>query len=109
MFDFTREERQAIIFVVSLALAGISINYLAKRFLPNKQLKSIVQDLGKVDLNTADKGQLMSVPGIKQKLAERIIAYRERQMGFSSVEELKNIKGLSGLRLQKAREYLLIR
>lgn len=49
---------------------------------------------GKVNLNTADASQLMTLPGIGASKAESIIAYREEQGGFTSVEELMNIAGI---------------
>jgi len=42
----------------------------------------------KVDLNSATVEQLAGLPGIGQKLATRIVAYREKAGSFSSPEEL---------------------
>jgi len=44
-----------------------------------------------LDLNTATKEQLMSLPGIGEKRAEAIIKYREKQGGFVHKKELLNI------------------
>ena len=109
MFNLTREERQVILFLISIALVGIGANFLLKKYAPHKTLAGFTQDIGKIDLNGADKDLLLSIPGIGEKLAQRIIEYREKQTGFSSVEELKNIKGITDYRYQKLKDYLMLK
>lgn len=48
----------------------------------------------KIPINTATKAELMSISGIGQSFAARIITYREEHGGFKSIEELKNIEGV---------------
>ena len=47
-----------------------------------------------VNINTADLHQLMTLPGIGEKRAADIIAYRETNGSFSIVEELTEVKGI---------------
>ncbi len=49
---------------------------------------------GLVDLNTADRWQLMSLPGIGETLADRIISYREEHGSFTYEEELMSVPGI---------------
>lgn len=49
---------------------------------------------GKININTADKSQLMQLSGIGESRAEAIIAYREANSGFKNIEEIKNIEGI---------------
>ncbi|HEX6215869.1 MAG TPA: helix-hairpin-helix domain-containing protein, partial [Vicinamibacterales bacterium] len=38
--------------------------------------------------------QLMTLPGIGQKTAERILEYRTKSGGFKKIEDLMNVKGI---------------
>ena len=49
---------------------------------------------GLVNINTADKTQLMTLPGIGEAKAESIIKYRENHGIFQSIEALKNVSGI---------------
>lgn len=48
----------------------------------------------RVNLNTADESQLTTLTGIGASKAKAIIAYREANGGFSSIEEIMNVEGI---------------
>ena len=48
-----------------------------------------------IDLNTADSNSLMLAPGIGQKIAGRIIKYRDRLGGFVSINQLSEVYGIT--------------
>lgn len=48
-----------------------------------------------IDLNAASANEIAGIDGVTREAAEMIVSYREEKGGFSSVEELKNIGGLS--------------
>lgn len=108
MLNFTKEEKQAVLFLIILGLAGLAASTLKRINSPFKMLVCFNQELGKVELNTADKNLLMAIPGIKDKLAQRIIEYRQKKP-FEKIEELKKIKGFTGHRYEKVKEHLLVR
>ncbi len=62
-----------------------------------------------INLNTATKTQLITLPGIGPAYAERIIAYREQTGGFTSVDELLAIKGIGKKKLEKIRPHVYVR
>ena len=46
----------------------------------------------KININTATEEELESLKGIGPATAKNIISYREEYGGFSSIEEIKNVK-----------------
>ncbi len=108
MLSLTRQERQVILFLITVALTGMGISFLVKRNSVVKTLICFNQNIGKVDLNKANKESLVNLPGIGEKLAERIIEYRSEHAGFKDAEELKNIKGISNYKYEKLKELLFI-
>jgi competence protein ComEA len=63
---------------------------------------------GKVNLNTADLEQLMTLSGIGQTRAEAILAYREEHGGFSSVEEIMNVQGIKEGTFAKIKDEIVV-
>lgn len=61
-----------------------------------------------VDVNRADLEQLATLPGIGEKLAERINAYREENGPFKSVDDLLKVKGVGPKMLEKIRPLITV-
>lgn len=62
-----------------------------------------------VNINTADKESLMAaIQGVGEKRAEAIIAYREENGPFKSVEELSEVKGIGSTTIESNYENLTI-
>ncbi len=55
----------------------------------------------KMDINKASVEELTELPGIGKTVAERIVAYREKNGPFKSPEDLLKVKGIGEKRLQK--------
>ena len=49
---------------------------------------------GKVNLNTATQAQLEELPGVGPSFAQAIIAERQRRGGFTSVNDLRSVRGI---------------
>ena len=62
-------------------------------------VEEVRPDPSPVDLNAADAEELTALPGIGEVLAGRIVAYREANGPFSSVEELTNVSGIGTAKL----------
>ena len=108
MFDLTPEERKVVIFLSLVISIGISISFLLKVNTKARDIAVFAQDLGKINLNQADKEMLMSVAGIGEKTALRVLEYRREHSVFSDIGELKNIKGLNNYRYDKIKDSFVI-
>ncbi len=62
-----------------------------------------------VNINTADKEALMtSIKGVGETRAEAIIAYREQNGSFKSVEELADVRGVGPSIVEKNMDNLSV-
>jgi len=59
-----------------------------------------------VNLNTATVTELMQLPRVGQKTAERILAFRKQHGGFQRPEELMNVKGIGEKSYAKLKPFL---
>ena len=60
----------------------------------------------KLDLNRADSKQLQLIPGIGPARAAKIVELRTRKGGFSSLDELIQVRGIGDKTLEKLRPWL---
>lgn len=63
---------------------------------------------GKLDLNAATQEELETLPGIGEKRAADIVADREKNGSFRSVEDLTRVKGIGEGILAKVRDYIIV-
>jgi competence protein ComEA len=61
-----------------------------------------------VNLNSATVTELMQLPRVGAKTAERIIAFRKQHGGFQRPEELMNVKGIGEKSFAKLKPYLAL-
>ncbi len=61
-----------------------------------------------ININTATLRELKALEGIGTAKAEAVIAYREENGGFSSVDELVNVMGIGKATLEKIRPYVTV-
>lgn len=61
-----------------------------------------------VNLNTATDTELQSLPGVGPSKAKSIIEYREKNGGFKSIDEIKNIKGIGESSFEKLKDKITI-
>jgi competence protein ComEA len=63
---------------------------------------------GRLDLNRADRVQLMQLSGVGEALAGRIVEYREEHHGFRDVDELRQVHGIGPVLLEKLRPHVYV-
>ena len=62
----------------------------------------------KLNINTATAEELMMLPGIGQTLSQAIVAYREENGVFSSVEDIMKVDGIGEGRFAAIEEYICV-
>ncbi len=61
-----------------------------------------------IDINTADEKELDSLPGVGPSKAKDIISYREKNGGFKSIEDIKNVKGIGESSFEKIKDKITV-
>lgn len=63
---------------------------------------------GKININTATKEELMTLPGVGDKKAEDIIHYREEHGPFQYIEDITNIPGIKEGVYNNIKEHIVV-
>lgn len=61
-----------------------------------------------VNINTADKSLLMTLPGIGEGKASDIIEYRESHGGFTDVKDITNVSGIGESTFAKLKDKIIV-
>jgi competence protein ComEA len=72
--------------------------------LPSTTARAVI-----VNLNTASQAELMRLPGIGEKYAERILSYRREHGPFASVEDLDAVRGIGKKTIERLRPFIRVR
>jgi comEA protein len=136
-FAFTKSERKIFFFLSILFLGGIAVkvyrekiaadqapvfDYSAsdKIFEERSHGVAVGSDsatvsparktlpLKKVNINTAGKSTLASLPGIGPGIAERMVAYRSENGKFLTTGDLRKVKGIGKKKFEKILPYITI-
>lgn len=68
----------------------------------------IKSDIKLISINTATIQELCSLPGIGEKMAQRIIDYRQNNGSFRELQDLKNINGIGDKKYEKIKEFITL-
>jgi len=107
----TPEADEAKINMAQSVKDGMHIHVMDKVALPSNTVSGNTgtgKAGNKVNINTADKSQLDTLPGIGPAMAERIIEYRQTSGGFKDMDELKKVQGIGTSKFEKLKEKITI-
>ena len=71
-------------------------------------LDGVINLTGKISLNSGTVEEFITLPGIGEVKAKDIIAYREANKGFKTIEEIMNVKGIGQATFEKIKYYLTL-
>lgn len=66
------------------------------------------EECGLVNINTADRDRLLTLPGIGESRAQDIISYREKNGDFASIEDIMKVPGIKSAAFEKIKEKITV-
>jgi len=94
----------------------VDVMYLMKDFgatLTEAESKTVldylVTNLALVELNKAEGAHLQLVFGVDETVAKEVVAYRDKQGGFKTIDDLKKAPGLDAAKIDALKERLLFK
>lgn len=67
-----------------------------------------VSSQGKVNINTASAEELMTLDGVGEATADKIIAYRQENGSFSRIEEIKEVSGIGEKKFEAMKDAITV-
>lgn len=67
------------------------------------------QKQSKVNINKANKEKLMTLPGVGESTALKIIEYRTKNGDYKSIEDLKKVAGIGDSKFNNLKEYVTVK
>lgn len=61
-----------------------------------------------VNINTASEEELTKIPGVGVSISKRIIEYREKNGGFSSITEIMNVSGIGKSKFESMKNSITV-
>jgi len=108
MFEFTKEEKKVALFLLLLFFSGIALSSLIKLRPQAKELVYPGVELAKLDLNKVSLEEMSRLKFIPKQLTRKISDYRDTHQRFTSLEELKEIKGIGPKRYEKLKAIFFV-
>lgn len=62
----------------------------------------------KVNINTANKEKLETLPGIGESTAQKIIEYREQNGKFKTIEDIQNVSGIGTVKYNSLKDKITV-
>ena len=64
---------------------------------------------GKININKATETELTTIPGVGASTAQKIVAYRDENGKFKTVEDIKNVSGIGDSKYESMKDYISVK
>jgi len=112
MIHLTHQESKVLFFLGLLFALGATLSFLRSSSRCRVclfELRSSKADIQVLDVNKATREELISLPGIGEKTADAILAYRGSVGKINSLDELVKVKGLTDSKIEQLKNYLVVK
>ncbi|MCP4650071.1 MAG: helix-hairpin-helix domain-containing protein [PVC group bacterium] len=117
MQDFSLGERKVIVFILAVLILGLGLSWMRKNMPqaaplllsvePSSEQETISQKQEMISINSADAEMLCQLSGIGPVIAQRIVAYREKNGQFKTKQDLINVKGIGPKKFQRIKDRIV--
>ena len=119
---FNQREQRALIGLTAALLVGMLVavsdwyapshseefSVVPRVVAPPPPLAVVAAEQGPLSLNSATAAELVALPAIGPKIAERIVAFRRTHGPFKRLEQLTEVHGIGTKTLEKLRPLLIV-
>lgn len=123
MLGLTKQERIILIFLLLTFVGGLGINSYKKSKIslqvhkpqPNRlnavreKCDNFIEQYTQININSFNIDGLTRLPGVGDKLARRIVEYRQRQGQFATKEELMQVKGIGEKKFNSFKHMIILK
>ncbi len=69
---------------------------------------TLAQEAAKININTATVEELVVLPGVGDSVAKSIVEHREKNGGFKTTDDLKQVKGIGDKKFEKIKDMVTV-
>jgi len=92
----------------SKTMATIVLSAFAVMFFFHPSVQAASKTDQKININTASATELQQLPRIGEKVAQRIIDFREKHGKFQKIEEIMKVKGIGERMFANLKELITV-
>ncbi len=105
-FSLGRHQQESVFIVTESAFSSHGSQSAAENGAPSSA--AVESERTIININSCTAAELEALPGIGPVLAERIIAYRESEGGFKTIEDITKVQGIGAAVYEDIREYISV-
>ena len=105
-----RSTQRVIVILIAVSLLLIGWRWVGDRWgaRPTELKRDAAAVTHHVDINRANRTELMQLPGIGPSRADKILAYRKTRGGFQRIEDLRGVDGIGDATMARIKPWLAV-